>query len=357
MSEDQEEVVVAMEPIHLSPKGRTLPPSHSLNHEAAAASSANNVEEVRPESLRLASPLAQLTRSLSISRDRKEGSETAQRHTGHTAAVDREEAARLCTSPGTESLPTRHLAVGNTTHLSPSPPAGPSSRDNSSFLELSENEDTPRYTLWNGPTDEQAARSSNETIRSATSSTSSSCHNTQIINAFRNSYSTHLTGGMRDSSYSWLLSDPDSPGPNMAFQQVAAAQGISSSSAADASHLGTARHPYQQDADTSLTAMHINWEETDRAKVRRSSWDSVDAASMNLRRLPSDATTHSRSGPASNNQGETRPRGSAISASDPFHYAVGSLECRLCLVYPAETVCITVLRICAHVKWRSSSYK
>ena len=165
--------------------------------------------------------------------------------------------------------------------------------------------------------------------------------NPQLIDAFRNSYATHLTAD-RDSSYSWAMSGRESQGTTLDFAGAAAA-GDNNSSSGDYLSVDSLR-PTLGDRETfgnnfkrmqaGQSEGYFEWDpdskEAQRAQARKSSWDHQIANEINGRGAPSIVQT------AKQDKGVLKTeRESAISAFDPFQYAVRpcSINQSDCMLY------------------------
>lgn len=183
------------------------------------------------------------------------------------------------------------------------------------------------YTTPLESDDEHERQSERSVAMSDSRSTSSIDTQSQIINAFRNSYSTHLSGGAWDSSYSGLMSDPESPTDTMDFHHAMTSHTRSTVEAAQQS-MGAAGTVTVNAAGvgSSPSVSHADHNAPERDRVKASSWDSLAAGGIHLHRIPSTSTARNdsfRRDPRANGVAEPKPgRDSAISATDPFHYLV-----------------------------------
>ena len=313
------------------------------------------------ESWALASPLEQLTRKLSVTRNesrqpfpRRSSSRgaTATSRDGHKAEKDtdgrvntRTEAAKGFQFP--EQAAEQHLTNSqsrNAPHRPP--PLITASNSHGSFLHLAADDYDNASPVSNSSNvvvrDEpeirpvqfsprERHRNDSSTSRSTLEHGDNSDAHSQLINAFRNSYSDNLTSaGNRESSYSWMTSnpdaDPETPGITLDFAEAArnAADGAYTANnyaTTSYAHANNRLSPNESGhaGEASEWNGRISEEElSDRAKARISSWDSTAAQAMNLRRVPSK-TRGAVMGRGSHAETE---RTSAFSSLDPFAYAV-----------------------------------
>lgn len=294
-------------------------------------------EALRPESLALHSPLDQLTRKLSYTGTR---SGIAERNMSSSLGIGR---------------PPVHRGISNTSNTSAGSDSKGKTRASDAYgiasyygttadarqpSNVPGQEQLPLHSRQaSGSSGPQAFNESyTEPVRFSRTSSAYDNDNSdaqsQLINAFRNSYSTQLTGGVRDSTYSWMNDDyveEDGHGSKadsrymstngtLDFKTAAGKMGRDSDVGAYGSgHDGTGgrsrkashgRGPSGPSGSTSSTsALRVNivkstatgfseWgnesthepedaERTRKARARVSSWDSTVAKDMGLDRRPS----------------------------------------------------------------------
>jgi hypothetical protein len=217
-----------------------------------------------------------------------------------------------------------------------------------SFLDLDTAVDSPPATTsrfpprsTSVPESSQAEQTRYEPVRFSTGSQTTdiegSDDQSQLIDAFRSSYGTHFTNG-RDSSYSWMMSEPNSPSVTLDFARAAnELAGIlgegSSGRTGQKTSIDSDQHNNNNNsrrAQAGQSDVYSEWDGADRARARASSWDSQAANEMmNLARAASlKSVTGVREALARRRENTAKhvnpaERESALSIADPFHYAVG----------------------------------
>lgn len=279
-----------------------------------ASATAPGSDAVRPDSLTLTSPLEQLTRSLSF--NKKEGSHGGRNGTPRTPRYRQHTPSDL---PPVEQVMLEYLA------------GEPTQEASASTYET--------YDQWpRKATDTTHQQHSKLASRSAHQEQASEPANVepvyfgdddepmvaedpseggqgQLISAFRSSYHTYMTrsGGMRDSSYSWMAPDADSPNATLDFKQAELSHSQSANNKDSSSdvdrfedHQGD-RNRREFDPDG-----YEQWDAESKARARASSWDSQAAKTTGLHRIPSQKTSKT----------PMDGRASEMSAFEPFQYSV-----------------------------------
>lgn len=277
---------------------------------AAAAASTRSGEAVRPDSLAMTSPLEQLTRSLSF--NKKDSPSSVSSHGKMSSARLRQLQEKESGLPPVEQVMLEYLA---------SEPTREAGLSTDAQLDI-EGSDAmayqPGFTKDQGQQLRSIGNASRKPVRSSEDSDQAGGAEDadtqgQLINAFRSSYHTYMTrsGGLRDSSYSWMAPDADSPNATMDFKQA----GIPNSNEVENSR-GLESYEAKFSGNDGLNESsdaYSQWEaEDDRAQARRSSWDSQAVRKMALHRVPSQKASKTL----------TDDRTSAPSVNEPFHYSV-----------------------------------
>lgn len=277
----------------------------------AAAADGETGEAVRPDSLALTSPLEQLTRSLSF--NKKDGQKPlTQRSEARTKNGARLQDNSIAGLPPVEQVMLEYLAAepdygqgASTTSHNHQEAA--TLRATTPHIHLSERREPSESTSI------EPVRFSDDNTRTGGAEDVSDSQG-QLINAFRSSYHTYMTrsGGLRDSSYSWMAPDADSPNMTLDFKQAEAVFNAANDKG-EAIDLGR----YDQVEDDNAANLQENdvsseWEADDKVKARASSWDSQAAKKMGLNRIPSQKSSKT----------PTDGRTSDVSTFEPFHYSV-----------------------------------
>jgi hypothetical protein len=280
-----------------------------------AAATAPGSEAVRPDSLALTSPLEQLTRSLSF--NKKDGSHGKKNGTARTLRYRQHTPSDL---PPVEQVMLEYLA-GEPTHEASASTYDQQPRKASEMVHQN-SKGTPRNMYQ----EQTLETTSQEPVYFGDDDTQTAAEDPseggqgQLISAFRSSYHTYMTrsGGMRDSSYSWMAPDADNPNATLDFKQ------------AELSHLQSA-NPKDSSLDLDRFEDHQDdknrrendpdeyeqWDVESKARARASSWDSQAANAMGLHRIPSQKIS----------KPPTDGRNSDMSTLEPFQYTV-SLACK-----------------------------
>lgn len=280
-------------------------------------------EAVRPDSLALTSPLEQLTRSLSF--NKKDGQHAPPLQQSARGGV-RERIAQdsIAGLPSAEQVMLEYLAA-ETNYDSNASTSGQPRQDASIGQQQQHLPNAVNSNSQHAASHETAfdttfepVRFSNDTTRTGGTEDVSDSQG-QLINAFRSSYHTYMTrsGGMRDSSYSWMGPDADSPNMTMDFKQAEASFDAARRNG-EAIDLGRYDDFEGEDDSGDLSAGQPG-EDLDadgKAKARSSSWDSQEVKKMGLNRIPSQKSQKTHKTP-------TDGRTSDVSAFEPFQYSVG----------------------------------
>ena len=297
-------------------------------------------EGVRPDSLALKSPLEQLSRSLSYTRNT-----AASRHGGAGTSGSLRRPRRA--QDGQAAADEREVVDGSSQQQQRRPPPLGIQTDASSpsFLNLdganSPTVEPVRFSprrAHRGAQSQERGRGGSESSDNDASDTSDT--RSQLINAFRNSTMTRTDGGRRDgtrdSSYSWATgtdADPDSPNITLDFKQ---AQAVFDA----ANHRGSVLMPDGRErqaghdraaqagsahaaaAEPSSAGYPADWdtEEAQRSRARASSWDKQEAHRMGLHRVPSHRSTSGNSSSANLTGGARQ----ATLSGDPLSGPSGS---------------------------------
>lgn len=296
-------------------------------HSPGRSSGQGSPGRVQHDSLILKSPLDQLSRSLSFKKDRSQAGGTDRGRVRDAKGKNR-------AAPDNDSNEPLSQSAQRLDAVRPPPLLKASDSSGTSFLKL--DDQSPTYGTYSTETapvnfgDRDAVRSRGNTATHDRNDADSDSES-QLINAFRNSYSTHLTreGGARDSSYSWMTTDPESPNTTLDFRQAQAVfeaahhRGEGPLARPDSSSDLHKHSSAQPERATSVSS--AEWEGQERSRARASSWDSQAAAGLGLDRMPSQRSarsgkTRARKGKGSDADGQ--PRESGVSIFDPFHYAV-----------------------------------
>ena len=341
-------------PSHLGPAPRT-PEGYPSARVVTAATPSSPGARVQHDSLALKSPLEQLSRSLSFNKDRQ----TQQ----HQHRVDVKGKGRAH-EHDVHQQDDREMLDGYRNDLRRPPPLlKASDSSGTGFLKYDADDDTGGYhpTSTTAPVNFDGRRSNRQRSPSTDDedNESNSDARSQLINAFRHSRLTRADdddddtarggggqGGHRDSSYSWMTTDPESPNTTLDFRQAQAVfeaahhRGEGSSRPGSSSGLHASTGSSNSNNGQQTSNLQEEWEGDTRARARASSWDSQAAANLGLDRMPSQKSTRSTRSRSGDKQQRRelgpngQPRESGLSVFDPFHYAVSLLFITACADRP-----------------------
>lgn len=286
--------------------------SNIIDHVGASAGDSAGGESVRPDSLTLTSPLEQLTRSLNF--NKKDTHPLSTHATSRSRNKAGQQGSNDAAFPPVDQVMREYLAA-EATHEHGASRFGESNNSTTGAHSSSSAIDRENRDQRNisESTAFEPVRFSDDTARTGGAEDVSDGQS-QLINAFRSSYHTYMTrsGGLRDSSYSWMAPDADSPNMTMDFKQVEGHLDAANNKG-DPTDLGR----YDDHEEDDAVQEHDNeesgeWTLGDKVKARASSWDSQAAEKMELHRIPSQKSSKT---PADG-------RTSDFSVLEPFHYSV-----------------------------------
>lgn len=306
------------------------------NNQQRGTSVHSEGESVRPDSLALTSPLEQLKRNLSFNRgDSQSGTSSLtsrplmDRQASLPAMIHALEQDEQATSSHTSSQMPRIARTKSNldyeeTLVTRQAQEGSYTVENDSDVAINTLGDRAHNASHDDTNHVEPVRFSDDTAQTDKDGVigDNSDARSQLISAFRNSYHTTRDGNFRDSSYSWIGADQESPNNTLDFKQAQAEYRA-------AGHDEDDEEAFQDSNDDSQQQQYIynssndnsneheiedisGWEAEGRNRVRASSWDSQEAEKMGLHRIPSQRKLP--------DTGEGRQ--SNVSHFDPFAYAV-----------------------------------